>query len=120
MSYEPFSNVCVCVVDDRLPCTPMGTAAFAASSDMCESWIMLLEKGIAKYLGSYGHIGHFSNFKADSTLMALRWFTGGHVSTLPTCEFGWKSVEGEGVWEYNSLSSVMHHFVLLFCIQLVI
>jgi len=81
-------------VDDRIPCSPDCVPLFATSSDSREFWPLLLEKGIAKYLGSYGHIA-FCARRFDAPFFALRLLTGGHVMKLSTYAFTWKSVEGE-------------------------
>ncbi len=79
-------------VDDRIPCSPMGQPLFSMSSDPYECWILILEKAIAKYLMSYGHLANCSP-RPDSHLFALRWLTGGHVLKLNTEDFDWNSMD---------------------------
>lgn len=79
-------------VDDRVPCSPDRNPLFATSSHSLEAWPMLLEKGFAKYLGSYAHVG-VSAKRGDATETALRLLTGGHVHKLAVKDFEWRSVE---------------------------
>lgn len=64
---------------------------------------MLLEKGLAKYLGSYGHIGLCAR-RGDSTEMGLRMLTGAHVEKLGVKDFEWLSIDEEikskSGWQY--------------------
>lgn len=64
---------------------------------------MLLEKGLAKYLGSYGHIGLCAR-RGDSTEMGLRMLTGAHVEKLGVKDFEWLSIDDEiksrSGWQY--------------------
>tara|TARA_A100001015_G_scaffold634_1_gene805 strand:- start:1670 stop:4528 length:2859 start_codon:yes stop_codon:yes gene_type:complete len=83
-------------VDDRIPCSPYGIPLFASSSDRHECWIQILEKAIAKYLYSYGHLANCSP-RPDSSLFALRWLTGGHVLKLNVEDFDWNSMDEETV-----------------------
>jgi hypothetical protein len=78
-------------IDDRIPCTPDGHPIFARSSFSREAWVMLLEKAIAKHLGSYGHIAERCN-RPDATEAMLRMLTGGHVTRISTGDFDWKSI----------------------------
>jgi len=55
---------------------------------------MVLEKGLAKYLGSYGNIGMCGK-RGDATEAALRLLTGGHVQKYHTKDFDWRSVEDD-------------------------
>jgi len=85
-------------IDDRVPCAVDGTPIFCRSSDMLETWPMLVEKAAAKYLGgSYGHVALCSR-RSDATLFALRLLTGGHVSRLFTCQYDWQSVSSDVPW----------------------
>ncbi len=79
-------------VDDRIPCSMSNFPLFSKSSDAEESWPMILEKGVAKYLGSFGHIGACAN-RVDSLLNGIRMLTGGHVMRKHTQEFLWQSVK---------------------------
>ena len=81
-------------VDDRIPCSPDGNPLFATSSSPTESWPMILEKGLAKYLGSYSHIGMCAT-RGDATEAGLRLLTGGHVYKLHVKDFEWRSVEDD-------------------------
>ena len=81
-------------VDDRIPCGPDGNPLFATSSHSLEAWPMVLEKGLAKYLGSYGNIGMCGK-RGDATEAALRLLTGGHVQKYHTKDFEWRSVEDD-------------------------
>tara|TARA_A100001015_G_scaffold42464_1_gene46616 strand:- start:2719 stop:5499 length:2781 start_codon:yes stop_codon:yes gene_type:complete len=83
-------------VDDRIPCSPYGVPLFASSSDPYECWIQILEKGIAKYLFSYGHLANCSP-RPDSSLFALRWLTGGHILKLNIEDFDWNSMDEETI-----------------------
>ena len=100
-------------VDDRIPCTPDCSPIFLTSSDPCEIWPLLVEKGLAKYFATYGHIGMAST-RSDSVFAALRLLTGGHVIKYCTEDYDWKSVDTEcikedgfklvkRVWEEGSL-----------------
>jgi len=64
---------------------------------------MLVEKGFAKYLGSYGHIGLCAR-RGDSTDMGLRMLTGAHVEKLGVRDFEWLSIDEEiksrSGWQY--------------------
>lgn len=64
-------------IDDRIPCTLDGNPIFCSSSHSLEAFPMILEKGLAKYLGSYGHLGLCAR-RGDSTEAALRLLTGTH------------------------------------------
>lgn len=83
-------------VDDCIPCGPTYDPLFLTSSDPNESWVLVLEKAIAKYLGSYGFIGHCSP-RCDATLKAIQWLTGGHPIIYPTEDFEWKSISADVV-----------------------
>jgi Ca2+-binding EF-hand superfamily protein len=85
-------------VDDRLPCGPNCFPLFASSSCQYEAWILVLEKAVAKYLGSYGHIAWCSN-RSDSSLMSLRMLTGGHILRYYILNYDWKSIIEESVKE---------------------
>lgn len=82
-------------IDDYIPCGPSYRPLFMNSSDLNESWVLLLEKALAKYLGSYAFIGHCST-RSDSTLKAIQWLTGGHPVIYPVCDYDWTSVAAEG------------------------
>jgi hypothetical protein len=86
-------------VDDRLPCAHDCCPAFLSSSDPLEAFPMLLEKALAKYLGSYGHIALCSSW-SDVVPMMLRLLTGGHVYRKGAVEFDWKSVEGQSKYSH--------------------
>jgi hypothetical protein len=83
-------------IDDRVPCSPDGNPLFATSSHSLEAWPMLLEKGLAKYLGSYSHIGR-CGARGDATESGLRLLTGGHVYKVHVKDFDWRSVEEDVV-----------------------
>jgi len=83
-------------VDDCIPCGPTYEPLFLTSSDVNESWVLVVEKAIAKYLGSYGFIGHCSP-RFDATLKAVQWVTGGHPIVYPVEDFEWKSISAEVV-----------------------
>lgn len=83
-------------VDDRIPCSPDKHPLFTTSSHSLEAWPMILEKGLAKYLGSYGRLG-MCGVRGDATEAALRLLTGGHVHKLHIREFDWRSVEEDVV-----------------------
>jgi hypothetical protein len=77
-------------IDDRLPCTHECKPIFAHSSDEEEAWVCLLEKGLAKYFGSYGHVG-VCGTRPDATFYGLRLLTGGHVLVHNMNDYEWKS-----------------------------
>lgn len=77
-------------VDDRIPCGPNRYPLFATSSSPLEAWPTILEKALAKYLGSYGHVGAAS-LRSDCVLTALRFFTGGHVYRHSTRDYVWSA-----------------------------
>ena len=81
-------------VDDRIPCSPDCNPLFSVSSHSLEAWPLILEKGLAKYLGSYGRLGMCGQ-RGDATMTGLRLVTGGHVQQLSTQDFHWTSVEIE-------------------------
>lgn len=80
--------------DDRLPCNLEGHALFSRSSCHSEAWPCLLEKGFAKYLGSFGHMAMCST-RPDNVDYALRMLTGGHVFRLPVKDYDWCSVDSD-------------------------
>lgn len=77
-------------IDSRLPCDPLGELLFTRSSCITEFWPSLLEKAIAKYLGSYSQIPEMG-LRHDSIEFGLRLLTGGHVVRYHADDFGWKS-----------------------------
>eukprot|EP01031_Cornospumella_fuschlensis_P045617 gene45617-55830_t len=81
-------------VDDRIPCAPNLYPAFSTSSSPLEAWVVLLEKAVAKYMGSYGAIAA-SATRSDGTLSMLRYLTGGHVFSLCVYDYLWNSVAEE-------------------------
>eukprot|EP01041_Mallomonas_annulata_P000637 gene637-1230_t len=83
-------------IDDSFPVSPDMKPIFSYTSDMQECWLLLLQKAIAKYLGSYGHIGKYSE-RADGIEMALRWLTGGHVVREPTSTYTWITDEADNL-----------------------
>eukprot|EP01038_Epipyxis_sp_PR26KG_P010600 gene10600-14240_t len=85
-------------VDDRIPCGQDCNPLFLRSSNPLEAWPMILEKGFAKYFGSYGHIAACCN-RPDATITALRMLTGGHVMKCFTNDFEWRTVEDEIIGE---------------------
>jgi hypothetical protein len=84
-------------VDDRIPCGIDCKPLFCTSSDSLEHWPLLVEKAIAKYLKSYGHLA-LCGTRSDASLLALRWFTGGHIVRACTEDFDWKSLSTEGIY----------------------
>jgi hypothetical protein len=82
-------------IDDRIPCNPIHKPLFLSSSCESECWPMIIEKGLAKKLGSYGHIAACGN-RYDGSETALRMLTGGHVHKIPTSDYEWLSVAAEG------------------------
>lgn len=82
-------------IDDRLPCTADGVPIFTRTSFSQECWMLLLEKAVAKHLGSYGHIAMAAK-RTDSVEAMLRMLTGGHVTRIYIPDFEWKSVDDEG------------------------
>ena len=52
--------------------------------------MLVLEKGLAKYLGSYGNIA-ISSEKHDATMFGMRLLTGGHVYREQVLDYSWKS-----------------------------
>ena len=85
-------------VDDRIPCAADHNALFASSSCTFEAWPMIIQKACAKYFGSYGHIAWAAQ-RSDSSLMAMRMLTGGHVIQYHVAKFDWKSVIEESTLE---------------------
>ena len=81
-------------IDDRIPCTPDGVPIFTRSSFSQECWLLLLEKAMAKHLGSYGHLA-VAGKRPDAIESALRRLTGGHVTKLYAHDYDWKSVKDE-------------------------
>eukprot|EP00602_Paraphysomonas_sp_CaronLab_P012205 CAMPEP_0185038078 /NCGR_PEP_ID=MMETSP1103-20130426/33284_1 /TAXON_ID=36769 /ORGANISM="Paraphysomonas bandaiensis, Strain Caron Lab Isolate" /LENGTH=855 /DNA_ID=CAMNT_0027576349 /DNA_START=137 /DNA_END=2704 /DNA_ORIENTATION=- len=81
-------------LDDRIPCNPLRWPLFMRSSCDSECWPLILEKGIAKKLGSYGHLAACGT-RADATENALRWLTGGHVTRVPSADYEWLSIAAE-------------------------
>lgn len=99
--YEGFSWR-TCFVDDRIPCNLTAYPLFARSSDSEESCMMLLEKSVAKFLGSYAHLASTA-VRSDSQLMGLRLLTGGHVYKLHTQEHClWESVRDDSHDNHHS------------------
>lgn len=82
-------------IDDRIPCSPLHSPVFLASSCEEECWPMILEKAFAKKFGSYGHLAA-CGVRYDSSETALRMLTGGHINKIPSNDFDWKSVPLEG------------------------
>ena len=80
--------------DDRIPCGFDGNPLFASSSCDMESCVMIIEKGLAKYLGSYGKLG-LCGMRTDAPLTSLRMMSGGHVYKLATRDYDWKSVDDD-------------------------
>lgn len=81
-------------VDDRIPCGPDFHPLFASSSHSMELWPLIIEKGMAKYLGSYGHLSKCGE-RGDATLTALRLLTGGHVQQLAVADFHFSSASDD-------------------------
>jgi hypothetical protein len=81
-------------VDDRIPCDPVKYPLFMRSSCDNECWPMMLEKGIAKSLGSYGHMAA-CGIRHDSTEVAMKWISGGHVTKLHVLEYEWLTIPQE-------------------------
>ena len=77
-------------IDDRFPCDPLCAPLFSTSSDNREACMLVLEKGLAKYLGSYGNIA-MSSEKHDATMFGMRLLTGGHVYREQVLRYTWKS-----------------------------
>jgi hypothetical protein len=77
-------------VDDRIPVNVDGTPAFMHSSDPYEGWPLLVEKALAKYFGSYGHLA-LNSSRQDGILATLRLLTGGHAFRRCTYDLLWKS-----------------------------
>ncbi len=92
-------------VDDRIPCGPNFNPLFASSSCSFEAWPLIIEKALAKYYGSYGHIGLCSS-RADSTMAALRLLTGGHILRYYVKDFDWKSY-GDDIRGENGYQLIM-------------
>ena len=67
-----------------------------SSSSNFECWPFILEKSLAKFVGSYGEIASLAQ-RPDAVEMALRWLTGGHVFKCQTSQFDWQSVAEEVV-----------------------
>ena len=63
-------------VDDRVPCDADGAPFFSRTDDPCEFWLLLLEKALAK------HVGTYEALTAGSTADALAALTGGTVETV--------------------------------------
>lgn len=82
--------------DDRIPCTPDYKPLFMCSSCDYEAWPFLLEKAVAKNLGSYGQLAA-CGVRHDSIEYILRYFTGGHVFKLQVANYEWRSVAAEGI-----------------------
>jgi hypothetical protein len=82
-------------LDDRIPCDPMINPLFMHSSCDNECWPMIVEKAIAKRLGSYGHVAA-SSLRTDSVENAIRWLTGGHVFKQFMRDYEWLSIAAEG------------------------
>lgn len=80
--------------DDRIPCDPIKHPLFLASSCDNECWPLIFEKGIAKSLGSFGHIATCGS-RYDSTEIALKWISGGHVAKLNVLEYEWLTIAEE-------------------------
>lgn len=81
-------------VDDRFPCSITNQAMFARSTSSTEAWVCILEKAVAKYLGSYGQVGSCST-RSDAVLTSLRLLTGGHVLKLSVRDYEWRSISEE-------------------------
>lgn len=78
-------------VDDRLPCGLDVKPLFAKSSADIEAWVSIMEKAMAKYLGSYGHIALCAE-RNDAFLASLRFLTGGHVMRLSVRDYEWRTI----------------------------
>jgi hypothetical protein len=81
-------------IDDRFPCDLLCRPIFSTSSDTQEACMMVLEKGLAKYMGSYGNIG-LSSDRHDCTLFGMRLLTGGHVFRVPVLDYMWKNARND-------------------------
>jgi hypothetical protein len=81
-------------VDDRIPCDPVKYPLFMRSSCDNECWPMILEKGVAKKLGSYGHLAA-CGARHDATEVAMKWISGGHVTKLRVMEYEWLTIPEE-------------------------
>lgn len=77
-------------IDDRFPCDPLCAPLFSTTSDSREVCMLVLEKGLAKYLGSYGNIAMASQ-KHDATMFGMRLLSGGHVYREQVLMYTWKS-----------------------------
>ena len=75
-------------IDDRIPCFTDKTPLFCSSSDPYEAWPLLVEKALAKYFGSYGHLA-LNGARYDNVLSTLRILTGGHVFKRSTLDMIW-------------------------------
>jgi hypothetical protein len=92
--YEGFSWKTI-FIDDRMPCNLAATPLFSRSSDTEESVVMLMEKALAKYLGSYAHLASAAS-RSDAQLCGLRMLTGGHVYKLHVhSQCTWESVRDD-------------------------
>jgi Ca2+-binding EF-hand superfamily protein len=78
-------------VDDRIPCGLDVKPLFAKSSSESEAWVSIMEKAMAKYLGSFGHVA-LCGQRNDACLTSLRHVTGGHVMRLSVRDYEWHTV----------------------------
>jgi hypothetical protein len=81
-------------IDDRIPCSADGVPIFTRTSFSQECWMLLLEKGIAKHMGSYGQLT-VAGKRADATEGMLRMLTGGHVTKIYVPDYDWESIVDE-------------------------
>eukprot|EP00960_Hanusia_phi_P041268 754920-Hanusia_phi.AAC.3 len=59
-------------IDDRIPCSPSGEPLYARCKDVCEIWVMLIEKAYAKIHGRC-----YRNLETGAMTFALKDLTGG-------------------------------------------
>jgi hypothetical protein len=105
--YEGFSWKTI-FIDDRIPCSLAAYPLFSRSSDTEESFIMILEKAMAKYLGSYGHVA-VAGALPDAHLCGLRLLTGGHVYKFHVqAQCTWESVRDHSEEEHHEDDGQSH------------
>ena len=83
-------------VDDRLPCKPDGSLAFARCPSKELFWVPIAEKALAKHLGSYAKTE--ADPSAEASLHALELLTGGKARDVPTPAAGGAAVQVSELW----------------------
>ena len=80
------------VVDNLIPCDPLGDPLYSKGEDASQAWPYMIEKAYAKLHGKY------ENLKQDSIDYALTDLTGGKVERIPL-KSQYEGIEKHELWE---------------------